>query len=686
MSAKKMRKLEKARERARKKMEDEVREKKIDQALDEILEKGKCYRTAAREYGLHEATLRYRAKLARAGRRGRDAGKTFKFTVAQEQMLKEHCIFMSRLGYGLTYWQIMDIAENMALMQGSTPPSTSWFYQGFLVRHPECKMLYPTSRGKARDNVTQETIDAYFKELGTVLQDLNLKNCPDRIWNMDETGVSLDHKTPKVLGLAKEKSHFVSAGRSPTTTMISCVNASGHTLPPYLICKGKIVTPDMRRGADPGTVFASSANGWSNSIIFKDWFLNHFCRHADTSKPVILFYDGHTTHYSSCIIRAARERGVHLFVLPPHSSHLLQPLDVCGFGHFKRQLYTGIHKWMAQNPLKVMTRDCLPTLMKTAWKASMIDTTIIMSFVKTGICPYNPNAVKVAVPDPTFKQKGKSRKERKVLRDCKMLFEGKVLPYLSRPEPVKKRASLIPEHGCLITTDEKEQEREAMEEVSRAKKAAAVQDAPYIPPFTRVDIHGEVHTEAGSATRKRKAAGKKPGKKTEEVQDGVEKKAKKTVKGLKKTENEMQDEDMRKKKTVRGLAKKGKSSFKTPPPGRIFQLTQLEDSEEPASALDDAAFYVAERIGGAGCSRDEPQVDSYDSDMTATATETDDQNCAICGRFYSDLDIEDNWVQCSTCLYWVHVEACCNMTTADLPADDDPFECPLCEHSFSQEQ
>ena len=115
-------------------------------------------------------------------------------------------------------------------------------------------------------------------------------------------------------------------------------------------------------------------------------------------------------------------------------------------------------------------------------------------------------------------------------------------------------------------------------------------------------------------------------------------------------------------------------------------MTQLQDSEEPTSALDDAAFYVAERIGGAGCSRDEPQVDSYDSDMTATATETDDQNCAICGRFYSDLDIEDNWVQCSTCLYWVHVEACCNMTTADLPADDDPFECPLCEHSFSQEQ
>ena len=82
----------------------------------------------------------------------------------------------------------------------------------------------------------------------------------------------------------------------------------------------------------------------------------------------------------------------------------------------------------------------------------MIDTTIIMSFVKTGICPYNPNAVKVAVPDPSFHQKVISRKERKVLRDCKTLFEGKVLPYTSRPEPAKKRASLIPAHGYMITT------------------------------------------------------------------------------------------------------------------------------------------------------------------------------------------------------------------------------------------
>ena len=60
------------------KLEREKREKKIDKALDEILE-GKGYTTAAREYYLNETTLRKRTKQARKGKRGREAGCHYKF-------------------------------------------------------------------------------------------------------------------------------------------------------------------------------------------------------------------------------------------------------------------------------------------------------------------------------------------------------------------------------------------------------------------------------------------------------------------------------------------------------------------------------------------------------------------------------------------------------------------------------
>ena len=39
----------------------------------------------------------------------------------------------------------------------------------------------------------------YFVDLQKVLVDLQLEAYPQRLWNMDETGVSFEHDPPKVL-------------------------------------------------------------------------------------------------------------------------------------------------------------------------------------------------------------------------------------------------------------------------------------------------------------------------------------------------------------------------------------------------------------------------------------------------------------------------------------------------------
>lgn len=49
---------------------------------------------------------------------------------------------------------------------------------------------------------------------------------------------------------------------------------------------------------------------------------------ATSSQPILLIYDGHSSHKTPETIKWAREQGILLFVLPAHSSRLLQPLDV----------------------------------------------------------------------------------------------------------------------------------------------------------------------------------------------------------------------------------------------------------------------------------------------------------------------------------------------------------------------
>ena len=64
---------------------------------------------------------------------------------------------------------------------------------------------------------------------------------------------------------------------------------------------------------------------------FLSWFEKMFTPAVKPlldSGPVILFVDGHHSHMGVDLIMKAREAGIHILCLPPHTTHILQPLDV----------------------------------------------------------------------------------------------------------------------------------------------------------------------------------------------------------------------------------------------------------------------------------------------------------------------------------------------------------------------
>ena len=71
---------------------------------------------------------------------------------------------------------------------------------------------------------------------------------------------------------------------------------------------------------------------------FITWFVKLFLPAVDHllhTGPVLLLVDGHYSHVSLPLIRTAKEKGVHLYCLPPHTTHILQPLDVGVYGPVK---------------------------------------------------------------------------------------------------------------------------------------------------------------------------------------------------------------------------------------------------------------------------------------------------------------------------------------------------------------
>ena len=92
---------------------------------------------------------------------------------------------------------------------------------------------------------------------------------------------------------------------------------------------------------------------WSNSEAFQTYLNDHFLKYVhgrDKDKPIMLLFGGHRSHISMTLIDWAKEHNIVLYVLPAHTSHALQPLDIGCFGPFQRIYNTQCHKFIRDNP------------------------------------------------------------------------------------------------------------------------------------------------------------------------------------------------------------------------------------------------------------------------------------------------------------------------------------------------
>ncbi|POS82631.1 hypothetical protein EPUL_004731, partial [Erysiphe pulchra] len=80
-----------------------------------------------------------------------------------------------------------------------------------------------------------------------------------------------------------------------------------------------------------------SKNGWTTNELGLEW-LKHFDRYTKTRHVGVyrlLILDGHESHNSQEFKDFCEENKIITLCMPPHSSHILQPLDVCCFAVLK---------------------------------------------------------------------------------------------------------------------------------------------------------------------------------------------------------------------------------------------------------------------------------------------------------------------------------------------------------------
>ena len=187
-------------------------------------------RKAAQQYNIPKSTLIDRV----SGHTYIDcvkSGVSPLFTEEQEALLKNHLVTMAEVGYGYSRQETINLASDYAIHLGLRDldhPLTSRWLQGFLERFPELKVKKPRSLEVARAcSATRPTIANYFKELDGIMKKYNLYDKPHSIFNIDEKGLSLEHKPPKIVAGKHYKAQAVTAERSKTVTLIGCVSGVG---------------------------------------------------------------------------------------------------------------------------------------------------------------------------------------------------------------------------------------------------------------------------------------------------------------------------------------------------------------------------------------------------------------------------------------------------------------------------
>ncbi|XP_065570683.1 uncharacterized protein LOC136033720 [Artemia franciscana] len=108
------------------------------------------------------------------------------------------------------------------------------------------------------------------------------------------------------------------------------VSAIGHGVPPMLIFPHKKCPEILLKGAPPNAIAQGSeaASGCMCNELFLVW-MSHFISQARPNKanPVLLILDNDISRYSSKLLELAKENGVVMMTVPPHTTHRLQPLD-----------------------------------------------------------------------------------------------------------------------------------------------------------------------------------------------------------------------------------------------------------------------------------------------------------------------------------------------------------------------
>lgn len=350
---------------------------------------------ACKEFNLTYSTLKFRY----------EGGLPRKLAHQKEQALSPYLedeivkwtIQSDKEGHGRSRSEIIDYAELLLESTGKKKNLHYSWFERFKKRHKNIHVVQGRSVSSLRiKTATPEQIKGFFRKFDLAVRQHKIP--PENIFNYDECGYIMGKsKSSKVVVPSYKKRTYVQSteGRD-SCTVIESINMCGDSLTPTIIFKGGSLRSGWFYDDAPLWFYATSKNGYTTNRLSCFWLTEVFIPHIEKKNiegKCMLIMDCHRSHTQKRFQEICKEHNIIPMYLPPHSTHILQPLDLGVFGPTKTKYKSKLRdlaELLGTDPVK---QRLFISNYYEARNIKMTKERIIRSWETAGLNPEDPDKV-----------------------------------------------------------------------------------------------------------------------------------------------------------------------------------------------------------------------------------------------------------------------------------------------------
>ena len=321
-------------------------------------------------------------------------GRPRKLDVQAEPELVAWIKSESLKGHDPTRSEVTAKAQEIIDKEGKGVDLSRHWIDSFLGRNcspVQQKVVKPIEeeRFEVKEGVLEEWFDLLARMSATSIH-------PSLMLNLDEIGFgsSTMKQAQKKIVIrsidADEEPYYKVERASNHISAICTIAANGEILKSAFIGSNLNLKEDATHCTFYGRVlYRSSKNAFITNDIYKDYIGNVVVPYIEEKRKklskeshrAMLIVDGHKAHFSDDILAVLADHNIEYVSIPPHSSHLLQPLD----RHFFSQVKSFYRQKNPNTNLCAFTSN-LENIYIAIEQAS-VQSTILSSFRRAGIVP-----------------------------------------------------------------------------------------------------------------------------------------------------------------------------------------------------------------------------------------------------------------------------------------------------------